>query len=272
MQKLTIEPSKGWRHINIKELWQYRELLYFFTWRDIKVRYKQTAIGVVWALLQPFLTMVVFSVFFGRYAKMPSEGIPYPIFVYAGLLPWMLFSQSLTRSAQSVVGNSGLIKKIYFPRLITPLAAAMSAVVDFCISFFILFFMMLYFKIPFTFGWFALPGLVLITFMCSVGVGFWLAAINVMYRDVQYVVPFMVQLGLFLTPVIYPVSILPDKYAWVLYLNPMAGVIETYRALLLGYKAVPVGGLILSVVVSLLFFISGVYFFRRMEKTFADVV
>ena len=269
---IIIEPSKGWRHIDIQELWHYRELLYFFTWRDIKVRYKQTAIGVLWAIIQPFLTMLVFSVFFGRLAKVPSEGIPYPIFVYTGLLPWTLFSQSLTRSAQSVVSNGNLIKKIYFPRLITPLAASLSAVVDFLVSFMILFFMMIYYKISFTIGWLFFLPLLIITFLCSVGLGFWMSAINVMYRDVRYAIPFLIQLGLFLTPVIYPVSIVPKGYEWVLYLNPMAGIIETFRACLIGYKGVPIFGLILSIIMTVIFFITGVFFFRRMEKRFADVV
>lgn len=272
MEKIIIEPSRGWRHINSDEIWRFRELLYFFTWRDLKVRYRQTVIGVLWALIQPLLTMIVFSVFFGRYAGVQSEGVPYPIFVYVGLLPWTLFSQSLARSSASVVSNSHLIKKIYFPRLITPLAAAMSSVIDFLIGFVILFFMMTVYKVPYTAGWLSLPFLILITFVCSVGLGFWLSAINTLYRDIQYIIPFAIQIGLFLTPVIYPVSIVTDKYAWLLYLNPMAGIIETYRALLLGYKSVPVFGLVLSVAVSLLFFISGIFFFRRMERIFADVV
>lgn len=270
--EVVIKPSAGWRHIDFKELWHYRELLYFFTWRDIKVRYKQTAIGVVWAIIQPLLTMIVFSLFFGKYGKMPSDGIPYPIFVYTGLLPWTLFSQSLTRSAQSVVSNGNLIKKIYFPRIITPLAASGSALVDFMISFSILFLMMLYYKISFGLGWLLFPLLIVLTFACSVGIGFWLSAVNVLYRDVRYTVPYMIQLGLFLTPVIYPVSILPEKYSWVLYLNPMAGMIETYRALLLGYKEIPVLGLSFSVIIIILFFVSGLFFFRRMEKMFADIV
>ena len=269
---LIIQPTRGWRNINLAEIWRYRELLYFFTWRDIKVRYKQTAIGVLWAILQPFLTMVVFSVFFGKFAKVPSEGIPYPMFVYAGLLPWTLFSQSLTRSSQSVVTNANLIKKIYFPHLITPLSASLSALVDFFISFGILFFMMMYYKIMPAKEIFLFPLLVILTFLCSVGIGFWFSAINVMYRDVRYVIPFLIQLGLFITPVIYPVSIVPEKYAWILYLNPMTGIIESYRTCLLGYKAVPVLGLTVSVVITLSFFISGVYFFRRMERKFADVI
>lgn len=270
--KIVIEPSKGWRHINIKELWHYRELLYYFTWRDVKVRYKQTAIGVLWAILQPFLTMVVFSVFFGKFAKMPSEGIVYPVFVYAGLLPWTLFSQGLSRSAESVVSNSNLIKKIYFPRLIVPLAASGSAVVDFVISFLVLVGMMIYYKVSFGLGWLFCPLLILATYFCSVGIGLWLSAINVMYRDVRYAIPFMIQLGLFVTPVIYPVSIAPKGYEWILYLNPMAGLIEAFRALLLGYKSVPVMGLSFSFGITVVFFISGVFFFRRMEKMFADIV
>jgi lipopolysaccharide transport system permease protein len=269
---LIIQPTRGWRHINLREIWRYRELLYFFTWRDIKVRYKQTVIGVLWAVIQPFLTMVVFSVFFGRLAKIPSEGIPYPIFVYTGLLPWTYFSQSLTRSSESVVASANLIRKVYFPRLVTPISASLSALVDFFISFAILLALMLYYKFLPTIGVFLFPVLVLLTFLCSTGIGFWLSALNVMYRDIRYAVPFVVNLGMFLTPVIYPVSIIPERYSWILYLNPMAGIIESFRATILGYKSIPVFGLIFSVGITLLCFVSGVFYFRRMEKTFADVV
>jgi lipopolysaccharide transport system permease protein len=269
---LVIQPTRGWRHINLREIWRYRELLYFFTWRDIKVRYKQTVIGVLWAVIQPFLTMVVFSVFFGRLAKIPSEGIPYPIFVYTGLLPWTYFSQSLTRSSESVVASANLIRKVYFPRLVTPISASLSALVDFFISFAILLALMLYYKFLPTIGVFLFPVLVLLTFLCSTGIGFWLSALNVMYRDIRYAVPFVVNLGMFLTPVIYPVSIIPERYSWILYLNPMAGIIESFRATILGYKSIPVFGLIFSVGITLLCFVSGVFYFRRMEKTFADVV
>jgi lipopolysaccharide transport system permease protein len=269
---LVIQPTRGWRHINLREIWRYRELLYFFTWRDIKVRYKQTVIGVLWAVIQPFLTMVVFSVFFGRLAKIPSEGIPYPIFVYTGLLPWTYFSQSLSRSSESVVGSANLIRKVYFPRLVTPVSASLSALVDFFISFAILLALMVYYKFLPTTGVFLFPVLVLLTFLCSTGIGFWLASLNVMYRDIRYAVPFVVNLGMFLTPVIYPVSIIPERYSWILYLNPMAGIIESFRATILGYKSIPVFGLIFSVGITLLCFVSGVFYFRRMEKTFADVV
>ena len=269
---LVIQPTRGWRHINLREIWRYRELLYFFTWRDIKVRYKQTVIGVLWAVIQPFLTMVVFSVFFGRLAKIPSEGIPYPIFVYTGLLPWTYFSQSLSRSSESIVSSANLIRKVYFPRLVTPISASLSALVDFFISFAILLALMVYYKFLPTTGVFLFPVLVLLTFLCSTGIGFWLSALNVMYRDIRYAVPFVVNLGMFLTPVIYPVSIIPERYSWILYLNPMAGIIESFRATILGYKSIPVFGLIFSVGITLLCFVSGVFYFRRMEKTFADVV
>ncbi len=270
---LVIEPTKGWRNINLHEIWNYRELLYYFTWRDIKVRYKQTAIGVLWAIIQPVLTMIVFSVFFGKFAKMPSEGIPYPIFVYVGLLPWTLFSQGLTRSSESVVANSNLIRKVYFPRLITPASASLSALVDFIISFIVLVAMMVYYKsMPSISGIILFPFLVLLTFLCSIGIGFWLSSINVMYRDVRYAIPFVIQLGMFLTPVIYPVSIAPKGYEWLLYLNPMAGIIEAFRASVLGYKALPIFGLTLSVLITIIFFISGLFFFRRMERQFADVI
>jgi lipopolysaccharide transport system permease protein len=269
---LIIQPTRGWRHINLREIWRYRELLYFFTWRDIKVRYKQTVIGVLWAVIQPFLTMVVFSVFFGRLAKIPSEGIPYPVFVYTGLLPWTYFSQSLSRSSESIVSSANLIRKVYFPRLVTPISASLSALVDFFISFAILLALMVYYKFLPTTGVFLFPVLVLLTFLCSTGIGFWLSALNVMYRDIRYAVPFVVNLGMFLTPVIYPVSIIPERYSWILYLNPMAGIIESFRATILGYKSIPVFGLIFSVGITLLCFVSGVFYFRRMEKTFADVV
>jgi len=269
---LIIQPKKGWRNIDLREIWRFRELLYFFTWRDIKIRYKQTAIGILWAVLQPLLTMIVFSVFFGRFAKVPSEGVPYPIFVYVGLLPWTMFSQSLSRSSDSVVSNATLIKKVYFPRLITPMAASLSALVDFIISFGILILLMVYYKFVPSLMIILFPFLVVLTFLCSVGIGFWLSAINVMYRDVRYCVPFLIQLGFFITPVIYPVSMVTEKYAWILYLNPMAGIIESYRASILGYKAIPVFGLTISVIFTIVFFVSGVFFFKRMERRFADVI
>lgn len=270
--KLIIQPSRGWRHINIAEIWQYRELLYFFTWRDIKVRYKQTIVGVLWTIIQPVLTMIVFSIFFGKLAKMPSEDVPYPIFVYIGLLPWTYFSQNLTRSSQSIVANANLIRKIYFPRLIVPISTALAGLTDFLISFGILVLLMIFYNIQPTREMMLFPFLVILTFLCSVGVGFWLAALNAVYRDISYIVPFVVRLGMFLTPVIYPVTFLPEKYRWLLYLNPMTGIIDSFRASILGYKSIPVFGLLISLIITVFFFITGIYFFRRTEKDFADVV
>jgi len=267
-----IQPSRGWRHIDFREIWAYRELLYFFTWRDLKIRYKQTVIGVLWAVLQPFLTMVVFSVFFGQFVKVPSEGVPYPVFVYLGLLLWTLFSQSLTRASESVVSHSNLVKKVYFPRLIIPVAASLSALVDFFISFVILLIMMLFYKIVPGPSVVYFPFLVMLCFLCSIGIGFWLAAINVLYRDVRYAVPFLIQLGMYITPVIYPVSVVPKEYAWIIYLNPMTGIIEGFRASLLGYKAMPVAGIGISFLVTVIFLLSGLFYFRKVERIFADVI
>ncbi len=269
---IIIQPSRGWRHIDFREIWAYRELLYFFTWRDLKIRYKQTVIGVLWAILQPFLTMVVFSVFFGQFIKVPSDGVPYPIFVYLGLLPWTLFAQSLSRAAESVTSNSNLIKKVYFPRLIIPVAASLSALIDFLISFVILLAMMVFYKIVPSSGIIYFPFLVVLTFCCSIGIGFWLAAINVLYRDVRYAIPFVIQLGMYITPVIYPVSIVPPKYAWLVYLNPMTGIIEGFRAALLGGRAFPVEGIMISVVMTVVFLLTGIFYFRKVERVFADLI
>lgn len=271
-ETVVIQPTHGWRHIDLREIWRYRELLYFLTWRDIKIRYKQTLIGAAWAIIQPLLMMVVFSIFFGNLAKVPSEGIPYPIFIYAGLLPWIYFAQSLSYSSESVVSSANLIRKVYFPRIITPISASVSGLVDFGISFIVLLGLMVYYKFLPTKEIFLFPLLVLLTFICAVGMGLWLSALNVMYRDIRHAVPFFIRLGLFITPVIYPLSIVPKDLSWILYLNPMAGLIESFRASILGYKAIPWFGLISSVFIALSIFVSGVFFFRRMEKNFADII
>jgi lipopolysaccharide transport system permease protein len=269
----VVEASRGRRNIDFKEIWQFRELLFFFTWRDIVVRYKQTVMGVLWAILQPVITMIVFSVFFGKFAKVPSQNIPYPIFVYAGLLPWFLFSQSLTRSAESIVGNANLIRKVYFPRIIIPASASLSALVDFAISFVILIAMMFWYHIVPGFATILLlPILILLVFLCSVGMGFWLSAINVSFRDVRYAIPFFIQLGMFITPVIYPVTVVPAQWSWILYLNPMTGLIETIRAVLLNSGSIPIGGLFISIAITVVSFIFGTIAFSRMERQFADMV
>ena len=268
----VIEPKKGWIHIDLKEMWAYRELLYFLTKRDIKVRYKQTVLGGLWAIIQPFFTMVVFTLFFGRLAKVPSDGIPYPIFVYAGLLPWTYFSNALTASGNSLVGSANLITKVYFPRIIVPASAAMAGLVDFFIAMSVLLFMMFYYHFVPGMGIILFPVLLGLTFLCAVGSGLWLSALNVQYRDIRYVIPFLIQIWMFVSPVIYPVSMVNKKYQWLLALNPMGGVIKAFRASLLGHMQIDWNLLGISSVIIFAMFFSGLYYFRRMEKTFADVV
>jgi len=272
MRMLDIRPSRGWRFVNLRELWEYRELLYFLVWRDIKVRYKQTAIGAAWALIQPFFTMVVFSLFFGQLAKIPSEGVPYPIFSYAALLPWTFFANGISQAANSVVGGASLISKVYFPRLLTPLSAVLTSVVDFALAFIVLIGMMLFFRIYPTWNalWF-FPFL-LLALMTALGVGIWLAALNVQYRDVRYVVPFLTQLWMYVTPVIYPSSLLHGVWRTLIGLNPMTGVVDGFRWALLGTGEAPRETLCVSAAVSLMLLLTGVLYFRRMEKTFADVI
>lgn len=268
----VIEPKKGWVPIDFKEFWQYRELLYFLVKRDIKVRYKQTVLGGLWAVIQPLFTMVVFTLFFGRLAKMPSDGIPYPIFVYAGLLPWTYFANALSASGNSLVGNAHLISKVYFPRLIIPSSSALSGLLDFFIAMIVLAAMMVYYRFfPHT-GILLFPVLIGLTFLCAVGAGLWLSAMNVQYRDIRYVIPFLIQLWMFVSPVIYPVSMMGEKYRWLMALNPMGGIITAYRSSLLGHQPIDWQLLGISTTIILAVFVSGLYYFRRMEKTFADIV
>ncbi|HUU40797.1 MAG TPA: ABC transporter permease [Desulfatiglandales bacterium] len=269
---LFIAPSRGWRPINFKELWRYRELLYFLTWRDVKIKYKQTLLGVAWAVLQPFFTMIVFTIFFGRLAKIPSEGVPYPIFSYAGLLLWTYFTGAVSRASNSLVGGTNLITKIYFPRILMPVASTLAGIIDYFIALSILILMMVFYHVTPGVSMLLLPILLLCSLMAATGVGFWLSALNVKYRDIKYVVPFLIQLWLFATPVIYPASMLPEKYQWILSLNPMAGVIEAHRACILGNKPVDWNSLIISVGMILLIFISGAFYFKKMERSFADVI
>ena len=267
-----IEPKKGWIPIDLKEIWNYRELLYFLTKRDIKVRYKQTVLGGLWAIIQPVFTMIVFTIFFGRLAKMPSDGIPYPIFVYAGLLPWTYFANAVSASGNSLVGSANLITKVYFPRLIIPASASLAGLLDFFIAMLVMGAMMIYYNFIPNIGILLFPFLVSLTFLCAVGVGLWLSALNVQYRDIRYVIPFLIQLWMFVSPVIYPVSMVPQRFQWLLALNPMGGVIEAYRASLLGHMPINWSLLGLSTVIIIILFLSGLYYFRRMEKTFADVI
>ncbi len=267
-----IEARKGFVPIDFGELWRFRELLYFLAWRDIKVKYKQAALGVAWAIIQPVLTMLVFTFLFGRFAKMPSEGVPYAIFVYVGLLPWQYFATVMGFSSQSVVAGSNMVTKIYFPRLLMPASTAVSALLDLFIASIILGFMMVYYGVVPSAGIFLIPVLVLLTVLNAVGFGLWFSAINVRFRDVQYAVPFLVQIWMFLTPVIYPSSIVGEKYQWILFLNPMGGVIEAFRASVLGHTAIPWGALGISAAVGCCVFVGGVFYFKRVERYFADVI
>ena len=268
----VIEPSKGWIPVDLKEIWKYRELLYFLTKREIQVRYKQTVLGGLWAIIQPFFTMVVFTLFFGRLAKMPSDGIPYPIFVYAGLLPWTYFANALSNSGNSLVGSANLISKVYFPRVIIPASSSLAGLLDFFIATTILGIMMFYYSLFPGLTVLLFPFLIGLTFLCAVGVGLWLSALNVQYRDIRYAIPFLIQIWMFVSPVIYPASLVTEKYKWVLALNPMGGVINAFRSCLLGHKPIDWFLLGISTCIIVMIFISGMYYFRRMEKTFADVV
>lgn len=268
----VIRPTKGWIPVNLRELWAYRELLYFFTWRDIKVRYKQTLFGFAWAVVQPLLMMIIFTLFFGKLAKVPSENIPYPLFSYAGVLPWTLFAAGLDRSSNSLVQDANLIQKVYFPRLLMPLAGILSPLVDFVIAFIVLIGLMLYYAHYPTVTMFWIIPFLILELLLALGIGLWLSAINVEYRDVRYAIPFLIQLGLFASPVVYPVTFVPERFQAVYgLLNPMAGILEGFRWAILGTKP-PSALLIASVAIVLVILISGAFYFRRREKSFADIV
>lgn len=267
-----IEPQPKWAPLRLRELWAYRELLYFLVWRDLKVRYKQTVLGASWAIIQPFFTMVVFSLFFGKLAGMPSDGIPYPLFSFAALVPWTYFANSLSLSANSLVQNRHLITKVYFPRLVIPVASVLSGIVDFLLASLVLFGIMIYYGIPPGPGVLWLPPLLLLAMVTALGAGLWLSALNVHYRDVQYVVPFLVQFWLFLTPIAYPSSLLAEPWRTIYGLNPMVGVTEGFRWALLGADTAPGIMLPVSAVAALALLTGGLFYFRRMEKSFADTV
>ncbi len=269
---IHIRPSKGWVSLNLRDLWEYRELLYFLVWRDVKVRYKQTVLGAVWAIIQPFFTMVVFSLFFGRLAKVPSDGIPYPVFAYCALLPWQLFAYALTESGNSLVANQQLVTKVYFPRLVIPISAVLAGLVDFAVAFVVLLGMMLYYGIVPTAAVLTLPLFLLLAIATALAVGLWLSALNVQYRDVRYTIPFLTQFWLFATPIAYSSSLVPERWRALYGLNPMAGVVEGFRWALLG-KTGGVGPLVLVSALAVgVLLVGGLVYFRRMEKTFADVV
>jgi homopolymeric O-antigen transport system permease protein len=269
---LRITPPSRWWVIPFGELWDFRELLYFFVWRDIKVRYKQTAIGAAWAVLQPFLTMLIFSLFFGRLAHIPSEGLPYPIFYYSALLPWTYFATSLQNATNTIVDNQRVITKVYFPRLALPLSSVLSGLVDFGVSFLMFVAMMLYYRMRPGVNVLWLPAFLLLAVLTALGVGLWLSALNAIYRDVKYVMPFLVQFWLFASPVAYPSSLVPAKWRWLYGLNPMAGVIEGFRWSLAGSRKAPGGLLLVSSGMVLLILLGGIAYFQKMETTVSDVV
>jgi len=272
VQVTLLKPSRGWVLPQIREIWAYRELLYFLVWRDLKIRYKQTVLGAVWAIIQPFFLMVIFSIFFGKLGRIPSEGIPYPIFAYTALLPWSYFAQSLNTCSNSLVGNSHLITKVYFPRIVIPMSSVLSGLVDFCIAFSILLAMMIYYGIIPTLGILLLPLLILMAMATALGAGLWLSALNVQYRDMKYSVSFLIQFWFFATPVVYPSSLVPGVWQFFYGLNPMVGVVEGFRGALLSRSQSSESIFIVSIIVIVILLTTGVFYFRRMEKAFADVV
>ena len=271
-QVIEIEPSQGWVDLKLGHLWEYRELLFFLVWREVKVRYKQTFLGVAWAVLQPLFTMLVFSLFFGRLAKMPSDGVPYPLFAFAGLVPWSFFSNALTQSSNSLVQSAHLITKIYFPRLALPIASILSGVVDFFLAFIVLLGMMAFYGVVPTANVMWLPLLVLLAGITALGIGLWLSALNVEFRDVKHTIPFLAQFWLFATPIAYPSSLLDEPWRTVYGLNPMVGVVEGFRWALLGAETRPGLMVAVSALAAVTMLITGAFYFRRMERTFADVV
>jgi len=271
-ETIYIKPSTGLTALNLHDLWVYRELVYFMIWRDIKVRYKQTILGAAWAIIQPVLTMLVFNFIFGSIAKVPTDGIPYPIFSYTALLPWGLFVAALNNASRSLTSNTNMVQKIYFPRLVLPLASVLGGLVDFAIAFLILIVMMIYYKVTPTVAIWTLPLFILLTIVAALGVALWLSAINVQYRDVNYVLPFLTQFWLFLTPVAYSAKVISDKWQIVYSLNPMAGVVNGFRWALLGTNTGPGLYMTVSVCISLIFLITGLFYFRSMERTFADLI
>jgi len=269
---VRIEPPAGWFELRLGEVWQYRELLYFFIWRDVKIRYKQTAIGVLWVILQPLLTMLVFTLFFGRLAKLPSQGLPYPVFYFAALVPWNYFAYALQMTTNVVVDNQRLITKVYFPRLILPISSALSGLVDFAIGFVVLTIFTLAYHIKPTIAALWLPVLLLLTVFTALGVGLWLSALNALYRDVKYVIPFLVQFWMFASPVAYPSSLVPERWRWLYGLNPMAGVIDGFRWAITGRGNPPGILLLVSAIMVAVVVLGGLFFFQRMEGTVADRV
>jgi lipopolysaccharide transport system permease protein len=268
---VTLRPRRGWKPLQAGELWAHRELLYFLTWRDVKVRYRQTVLGAAWAILQPLATMLIFTLLFGRLARMPSDGVPYPLFAYAGLLPWTFFSTAVSNSGNSLVGSAHLITKVYFPRIVIPAATVGAALVDFAVAFLVLVGLMAWYRVAPSWQVALVPGLVALTGLLALGVGMWSSAVNVKYRDVRYALPFVIQLWMFATPVIYPATLVPERWRWLLTLNPLTGIVEAFRASLFG-RPLDWGSLAISAVMTGLVLLYAAHAFRRMEASFADFV
>ena len=269
---IQIRPTKGWASLQLRALWEYRELLYFLAWRDIKVRYKQTVLGAAWAIIQPVTTMLIFTIIFGRLAKIPSDNIPYPIFCFCALLPWNYFASAFSRSSGSLVNNAHLISKVYFPRLVIPISSLLSGLLDFAIAFLFLIGMMFYYHIVPTITILWLPVFMLMAIATALGVGLWLGALDVLYRDIGYLVPFLSQIWMYATPVVYPSSLIPEKWRLIYGLNPMAGVVDGFRWALIGRGTKPGPMFLVSAFVTIILLVSGAFYFRRMEKTFADII
>ena len=270
--EIVIVPRRSWLHLELIDLWRFRELLYFLAWRDIKVRYKQTALGVVWVILQPVLTMLIFSLIFGRVAGLPSEDVPYPVFVFAGLVPWQLFAYALTQSSTSLVNDQHLVTKIYFPRLVIPVASVVAGLLDFLISLVILLGLLLFYRIPLTWRVLTLPVFGFLALAAAIAVGLWLSALNVQYRDVRYALPFLTLFWMYATPIAYSSSLIPANLQWLYSLNPMVGVVEGFRWALLGVDNTPGIMVLISIVMISILSIGGVVYFKRMEDQFADVI
>lgn len=269
---IRFEPTHTWRALNLRQLWEYRELIYFLAWRDIKVRYKQTVLGTVWAIIKPVVSMVIFTVIFGKLAKIPSDGVPYPIFTFCALLPWNYFAESSSRSSGSLVGNTALISKVYFPRLAIPISSMLAGLLDFAIAFMVLVGLMFWYGVvpKIAIVWF--PFFLLMAVITALGVGLWFGALNVEYRDIGHIIPFLVQIWMYITPVVYPLSIIPERWHLFYWLNPMAGVIEGFRCSLLGRGNISGQMLAISMFMPVVFLISGMYYFQRVERNFADVI
>ena len=272
IEEIIIEPPHSWFSLRLKEIWTFRELLYFFVWRDIKVRYKQTVLGISWAVLQPLITMVIFSIVFGKLAKISSDGAPYPIFSYAGLLPWQLFSRAISDSTASLINNQNMVTKVYIPRIIFPLSTSLSGLVDFCIALLIFFGLMIFYSIIPTWKFLFLPVLIFLALFTSMSVSLWLSALSVRYRDIKFITPFLIQVWFYATPVVYPTTLIPEKWQWLYSLNPMTGIVDGFRWVLYGQVPPTNNLLFLSIGVVIVLWVTGLIFFQRMELTFADII